>query len=339
MAISGTAYDPKLFQFLIAAQDAYGTINGADQSQSGVNAYIALDVDSIGSPTLGINQTLDVRSGSRVLLESNFFQDTIASVKEISVSGTATTAALDLMLSHLTLDSSVPYAIATNVATSSFKAASDTSGNKALSVIMKSAASNSDLVFKDCFITSLTLSGDAGTEGGRVKFSATFQSGTKVASGELTATDVAVDTAITANDYFMSGWDADDRIIAGVANGVISSFSLTVDNPLTFSGIASTGYEQAIRSGEISATASFSVLYDNNFLDMFERFNTTQAAGATTGATLMNHQAALANEYFGFKFPKSIITEVSFNEGSSMMLDVSVKAIGSGSADLFEIAC
>jgi len=334
MAISGTAYDPKLFQFLIAAQDAYGTINGA----SG-NAYIALDVDSIGSPTLGINQTLDVRSGSRVLLESNFFQDTIASVKEISVSGTATTASLDLMLSHLTLDSSVPYAIATNVATSSFKAGGDTSGNKALSVIMKSAASNSDLVFKDCFITSLTLNGDAGTEGGRVKFSATFQSGTKVASGELTATDVAVDTAITANDYFMSGWDADDRIIAGVANGVISSFSLTVDNPLTFSGIASTGYEQAIRSGEISATASFSVLYDDNFLDMFERFNTTQAAGATTGATLMNHQASLANEYFGFKFPKSIITEVSFNEGSSMMLDVSVKAIGSGSADLFEIAC
>jgi len=339
MAISGTAYDPKLFQFLIAGQDAYGTINGADQSQSGVNAYIALDVDSIGSPTLGINQTLDVRSGSRVLLESNFFQDTIASVKEISVSGTATTAALDLMLSHLTLDGSVPYAIATNVATSSFKAASDTSGNKALSVIMKSAASNSDLVFKDCFITSLTLSGDAGTEGGRVKFSATFQSGTKVASGELTASDVAVDTAITANDYFMSGWDADDRIIAGVANGVISSFSLTVDNPLTFSGIAATGYEQAIRSGEISASASFSVLYDNNFLDMFERFNTTQAAGATTGATLMNHQASLVNEYFGFKFPKSIITEVSFNEGSSMMLDVSVKAIGSGSADLFEIAC
>ena len=334
MAISGTAYDPKLFQFLIAEQDAYGTINGA----SG-NAYIALDVDSIGSPTLGINQTLDVRSGSRVLLETNFFQDNIASVKEFSVSGTATTAALDLMLAHLTLDASVPYAVASDVATSSFKAGDTTTSNQVLSVIMKSAASNSDLVFKDCFITSLTLNGDAGTEGGRIKFSATFQSGTKVASGELTATDVAVDTAITANDYFMSGWDADDRIIAGVANGVISSFSLTVYNPLTFSGIASTGYEQAIRSGEISATASFSVLYDNNFLDMFERFNTTQVAGATTGATLMNHQAALANEYFGFKFPKSIITEVSFNEGSSMMLDVSVKAIGSGTADLFEIAC
>ena len=182
MAISGTAYDPKLFQFLIAEQDAYGTINGA----SG-NAYIALDIDSIGSPTLGINQTLDVRSGSRVLLESNFFQDTISSVKEISVSGTATTAALDLMLAHLTLDASVPYAIATNVATSSFKAGDTTTSNQVLSVIMKSAASNSDLVFKDCFITSLTLNGDAGTEGGRVKFSATFQSGTKVASGELTA--------------------------------------------------------------------------------------------------------------------------------------------------------
>lgn len=334
MAISGTAYDPKLFQFLIAEQDEYGTINGA-----GGNAYIALDVDSIGSPTLGINQTLDVRSGSRVLLEDNFIQDNIASLKEISVSGTATTAALDLMLSNLTLDTSVPYSIATNVVTASYTAGTTTTSNQVLSVIMKSAASNSDLVFKDCFITSLTLSGDAGTEGGRIKFSATIQSGTKVASGELTASDVTVDTAITDNNYFMSGWVAAHRQIAGLANGVISSFSLSIESPLDFSGLVATGYEQAVRSGEIGATATFSVLYDNNFLDIFERFNTTQVTGATTGVTLMNHQASLADANLGFKFAKSVITEVSFNEGTSMMVDITVKAIGSGSAALVEIAC
>ena len=99
MAISGTAYDPKLFQFLVAEQDDFGTINPTS-SGSPDNPYVALDIDSIGSPTLGINQTLDVRSGSRVLLDSSFFQDNIASVKEISVSGTATTEGLDLLLSH-----------------------------------------------------------------------------------------------------------------------------------------------------------------------------------------------------------------------------------------------
>ena len=334
MAISGTAYDPKLFQFLIAEQDAYGTINGA----SG-NAYIALDVDSIGSPNLGINQTLDVRSGSRTLLDTSFFQDNFSSVKEFSVSGTATTEGLDLLLAHLTLDTSAPYEIATNIATSSYKSGTTTTSNQVLSVVMKSAASNSDLTFKDCFVTSLTLSGDAGTEGSRVKFSATFQSGTKLASGELTATSIAVDTAFTANDYFMSSWDADDRIIAGVANAVLSSFSLTIDSPINFSGITSTGYEQASRSGEISATASFSCLYDDNFLDMFERFNTTQVSGATTGQTLCNHQASLADANFGFNMPKSIITNVSFNEGASMMLDVEVKALGSSSDTLIGVSC
>ena len=325
MAISGTAYDPKLFQFLIAEQDAYGTINGA----SG-NAYIALDVDSIGSPTLGINQTLDVRSGSRVLVDTQFFQDNIASVKELSVSGTATTEGLDLLLSHLSLDASAPYDIASNVATGSFKSGDTTTSNQVLSIVMKSPATNSDLTFKDCFLTQLVLSGDSGTEGGRIKFSASFQSGTKLAANELHDTSIAVDTAITANDYFMSSFDADDRIIAGVANPVLSSFSLTIDNPMGFSGLTSTGYEQATRSGEVSASASFSILYDNNFLEMFERFNTTQVAGSSTGRTLMAHASSLADGNFGFDMPKSAITNVSFNEGASMMLDIEVKCLGDG---------
>ena len=299
-----------------------------------------MDIDSIGSPTLGINQTLDVRSGSRVLLESNFFQDNIASVKEFSVSGTATTEGLTKLLRNFTVDTSAPYSIASNEATRSYGVGTtNQTDNQILSVVMKSAASNSDLAFKDCFVTSLNLSGDAGTEGGRVKFSATFQSGTKSASGELTTTSIDRDTAITANDYFMSSFDADDRIIAGVANAVLSSFSLTLDNPIRYSGLTSTGYEQATRTGEVSATASFSVLYDNNFLDMFERFNTTQVAGASTGKTLMAHQASLADGHFGFEMPKSILTNVSFNEGASMMLDLEVKALGSGSDNLFSVSC
>jgi hypothetical protein len=261
-------------------------------------------------------------------------------VKEISVSGTATMEGLDLLLSHLTLDASVPYTINSNIATSSYGVGTaDQTSNQILSIVMKSPASNSDLAFKDCFLTSLSLSGDAGTEGGRVKFSATFQSGTKPASGELTIASISADQAITGNDYFMSSWDADDRIIAGVANAVLSSFNLTIENPIAFSGITSTGYEVATRSGEVSASASFSCLYDNNFLDMFERFNTTQASGSSTGATLCNHQADLADGNFGFSFPRSIITSVGFNEGNAMMLDIEVKALGSGSNALVEVGC
>ena len=82
MAISTAAYSPKEFQVLIAEQDAFGTIEA-----DGGNAYHAIDVDSIGSPSLNPSQALDVRAGSRVLQATDFFQYSIASVKDsVSVS-------------------------------------------------------------------------------------------------------------------------------------------------------------------------------------------------------------------------------------------------------------
>ncbi len=81
------------------------------------------------------------------------------------------------------------------------------------------------------------------------------------------------------------------------------------------------------------------ILYDNNYLDMFERFNTTQVAGSSTGQTLLNHQASLADGNFGFDMPRSIITNVAFNEGDTMMLDVEVKALGNGTNKFIGISC
>jgi hypothetical protein len=339
MAVSGTAYDPKGFSFLVAEQDDYGTIN-PNSSGSPDNPYIALDVDSIGSPNLAINQTLDVRSGSRVLQATDFFQDKLASVKEISVSGTATTEGLDLLLSNLTGTASAPFSIASNIATSSlFTGTTNQTGQQLLSIVMKSAyGTTADIAFKDCFCTSLQLSGDAGTEGGRIKFSATFKSGSAVDPAFATTT---IDTAITANNYYMSAWDADDRIICGVANAVVSSFSLDIVNDVVFSGLTPTGYEVATRSGEVSSTATFSVVYDNNFKGLFNTFD-DQTTGASQGATLMATDDTPSNGEFEFKMANSVLTDVSFNEGSVMMLDVSVKALGTGigsSTALIEVSC
>jgi hypothetical protein len=297
-------------------------------------------VDSIGSPNLAINQTLDVRSGSRVLQATDFFQDKLASVKEISVSGTATTEGLDLLLSNLTGTASAPFSIASNVATSSLSTGTtNQTGQQLLSIVMKSAyGTTADIAFKDCFCTNLTLSGDAGTEGGRIKFSATFKSGSAVDPAFATTT---IDTAITANNYYMSAWDANDRIICGVANAVVSSFSLDIINDVVFSGLTPTGYEVATRSGEVSSTATFSVVYDNNFKGLFNTFD-DQTTGASQGATLMATDDTPSDGEFEFKMANSVLTDVSFNEGGVMMLDVSVKALGAGIGDstaLIEVSC
>tara|TARA_Y100001963_G_scaffold69413_1_gene96663 strand:+ start:144 stop:1178 length:1035 start_codon:yes stop_codon:yes gene_type:complete len=344
MAIDANAYSPKQFTFLIAEQDDFGTFNleSTGGGTRDANNWVALDVDSIGSPSLNLNQGIEPRTGSRILQATDFFQDNKAKVIEMSVSGTATTEVLDMLIPNITqsADTSSPYGLASNIGSQTFVAATDDQQDMQIfSIAYNSPSSGNTLGFKDCFCTSLSLSGDSGTEGGRVKFSATFKTGTL--PEDLTDGLLTVDTAITSNNHFMSSWDADDRIVAGIANCLVSSFTLNIENDMVFSGVSSTGYESAARVGEVSATADFSVKYDANTDVLFENFH-DQAVGASEGATLMAHQASLADGTFGFKFASSVMTSVAFNEGDMMMLDVSVKAVGAGTGSgtvLFEVAC
>ena len=339
MAIDANAYSPKQFSFLIAEQDDFGTLN-PDSSGSPDLSWVAVDVDSIGSPSLNLNQVIEPRTGSRVLQATDFFQDKLAKVIEISVSGTATTEVLDMLLSNITNDASSPYAIQSNEASQTFTTATTNQTDMQIfSICYKSPSSGNTLAFKDCFCTNLSLNADMGTEGGRVKFSATFKTGSLPA--DLTNTDIAIDTFITANNYYISSWDANDRIVAGIANCLVNSFTLNIDNDMVFAGATSTGYELATRVGEVSATADFNIKYDTNTDVLFENFH-DQATGASEGETLMGPDNDPSDGEFAFKFDRSIMTNVAMSEGDMMMLDVSVKAVGAGvdqSGDLFEVAC
>ena len=343
MAISTSAYSPKEFQVLIAEQDAFGTIEA-----SGGNAYHAIDVDSIGSPSLNPNQGLDVRNGSRVLIKTDFFQDVKASVKDISISGTATTDVLDLLLENIIGEAegaaSGVYSFLTSRAVQQIGTGDSSLVGTALSLVIKSAfGTDADLSFKDCVVTNLTLNGDVGTEGGRVKFSATFQTGSVVE--DLTDAATTVDTPFSAagsNNYLMSAWtDPVYRVATGVNNLLVNSFSLTLDNPASFHGLSSAGYELCTRASEFSATMDMTVKYDDLTEDMFQVLN-NQSTGASQGATKLNHQNAMADANFGISFPSSVLTNVSFNEGDIMMLDLSIKALGESvgsSTAVVEVAC
>lgn len=338
MAINEKAYSPKQFSFLIAEQDDFGTIN-PDSSGSPDNSWLAVDVDSIGSPSLNVNQVLDPRNGSRVLQATDFFQDNKGKVIELSVSGTATTEVLDLLLGNITQGDTVPYLLTSAGAVQNMTSStSNQTANQILSICYKTPASGHAIGLKDCFCTAISFNGDANTEGGRIKFSATFKTGSAPA---LTQSDIAIDTAITANNYYMSSWDADDRIVAGIANCLVNSFTLNIENDVVFAGITSTGFESASRVGEVVATADFTVKYDDNTDVLFENFH-DQVTGASEGATLMATDTTPSDGEFEFKFESSVITDVAFSEGDFMGIDVSVKAVGAGigsSTNLFEISC
>ena len=338
MAINEKAYSPKQFSFLVAEQDDWGTIN-PDSGGSPDNTWLAVDVDSIGSPSLNVNQALDPRNGSRVLQATDFFQDNKNKVIEVSISGTATTEVLDLLLGNITQGDTVPYLITSVGAVQNMSSATTgQTANQLLSICYKTPASGHAIGLKDCFCSAISFNGDAGTEGGRIKFSASFKTGSAPA---LTQADLSIDTAISSSNYYMSSWDADDRIVAGITNCLVSSFTLNIENDVVFAGVTATGFESASRVGEVIATADFSVKYDDNTDVLFANFH-DQSTGASEGATLMATDDTPSDGEFEFKFAGSVITNVAFNEGDMMMLDVSVKAVGSGIGDstaLFEIAC
>ncbi len=341
MAISTASYSSSAFKIAIAEQDAFGTIEAA-----GGNAYHALDVDSISSPSLNLNQAMDVRSGSRVLQTTDFFHTKVGAISEISVSGTATTNALDILLENMMGEAegsaSGVYSFLSNASAQSVGSGSSSQAGTLLSVVMISPISAMDLGFKDCVVTALSLSGDAGTEGGRIKFSATFKTGSAVDATQTTSVG-AVDTAFTAasENYTMNTWTAGYRQLVGVADVVMSSFTLNLTNDANFLGLVSTGYETISRAGEFSATLDATVKYDDKVQAFFENFQ-DQVTGASEGATLLNNDSSLTDGAFGISMPASVMTNVAFNEQAMMMMDVSVKAIGAGvgsSTALVEVAC
>ena len=194
------------------------------------------------------------------------------------------------------------------------------------------------MAFKDCFCTSLSLTGDAGTEGGRIKFSATFKTGSLPI---LNQSDIGIDTAISQNNYFMRDWVSAQRVLAGITGVLVNNFTLNIENDVTFSGITSTGFEHMARVSEVVANADFNVKYDDLTDVLVENFH-DQVSGASEGATLMGTDDTPSDGEFEFKFANSIITNAALSEGDVMAVDVSVKAVGAGigSSDLlFEISC
>ena len=341
MAISTASYSSSAFKFAIAEQDAFGTVTAA-----GGNAYHALDVDSISSPSLNLNQALDVRSGSRVLQTTDFFHTKVGAIAEISVSGTATTNALDILLENIMGEAegsaSGVYSFLSNASAQSVGSGDSSQAGTLISIVMISPISAMVLGFKDCVVTALSLSGDAGTEGGRIKFSATFKTGSAVDATQTTSVG-AVDTAFTAasENYTMNSWTAGYRQLVGVADLVMSSFTLNLTNDANFLGLVSTGFETISRAGEFSATLDATVKYDDKVQAFFENFQ-DQVTGASEGATLLNNDSSLTDGAFGISMPASVMTNVAFNEQAMMMMDVSVKAIGAGvgsSTALVEVAC
>jgi hypothetical protein len=181
MAVANHAFSPKEFQVWIASDNTDAGVSGIHAS----NMY-QLDVDSVGMPTLNVNQVLDVRSGvGRTLKDEDVFQDNTLRVVELSISGVMhNDTGHKLLLQNICNDVSDDIAVATGFAPASqLYGAGNAVANSAssLTLVIKSSDHTNQLSLEmaGMVVTNFALSADATAEGGRYKFSATLQSGVK----------------------------------------------------------------------------------------------------------------------------------------------------------------
>ena len=189
------------------------------------------------------------------------------------------------------------------------------------------------IVYKDCVVTAFSWSGDMGTDGGLVKYSATFKTYTPVALEVAGQAFTLSKYELTAGQTLTMGdWQTPEyRIIAGSANVMVNSFSMNLENDAVFLGRGASGVPEAIgRGAEFSLTADFNVKYDDESADMLDDFQSA-TSGASTGNTNMSNAATPATAAsWGFRFHQSVFTSVALSEGDIMGIDVSFKAVGTG---------
>ena len=320
------AFSPKEFKCFVISDATNAGTSGIHSS----NMY-QLDVDSVSYPSLNVTQALDVRSGvGNTLKDEDFFQDNKMRVVELGLAGTLhDDVGHRLLLANIcgaaqADDTNQTIASGHKIIAQKYGAAVTNNASSLTVVIQPSDVTNqTGLEFPGMVVTNFTISADAGTEGGRYKFSATLQSGktpdlaSTAAAGSTVYANTTGTTLASASGIKVFALDA-----------VLNSFTTTIDYPVVFSGITSTGYEVVSRGAECSVTHDCQIKYDGNTKGLVNSFDTQTAALAENMFIVTN------NGNFGIDTANGVLTNVAYSEGDIMMLDVSIKAVDDGTDEL-----
>jgi len=330
--MANATFSPKNYRVAVRAESTNGTDAGIDSSIS------YLDVDSVGFPSLNVNQNTEIRTGvGRIFSEVDFFHDNKGTVTEFTISGTLhNDTGHKLLLQNIMSSTADPLAISYNHSPNSgvYGTSTDTNTTFTTYITSQDTTDGNNIVLEGCLCTNFSISGDMGTDGGKYTYSATIQTG-RVA--HLNNTTTPATGAYSGAPITMAGLtSAAIRVYS--LNPILSSFGLTIDSPVVFSGIDSNGYKAYGRGAETSITANATVKLDSVTRDLPQTFNvqTSQVGDDADCFTLT--QGTATN--FSIAMPSGILTNVAYNEGDIMMLDVELKAtnIGSGSVLTVDVA-
>ena len=331
---SNTAFSPKEWTVLIRPQTEWG------ETEAGTDMY-QLDVDSISMPSLGVNQSIDVRNTTgRTFSDEDFFQDNKMTVREMTFSGNFHTdsahkyAFLNLS-NQATSNDLVPFAAGHQPA-SLGNGVSISAGTMAshhlftIAIAAPETTSAKHMLFHNCVCTNFQISADTGTDGGRYKYSATFSTGGNYQSLASTTSVAPSASYLNTTNVTMGGITASTLKVADI-NVTLNSFTVSVDFPAVWTGAGSLGFETVNRVQECSITFDAQVKYDSLTDELINTFDAQAAAVDGVGLNIVNS----AN--FDIAINDYILTNVAMSEGDIMMLDISGKSVDDGTEALLSL--
>ena len=311
-----------------------------------------MQINSISFPTINDQvRNIEKRAASqgRVLNDTDLDYVANGGVHEISMSGICDKTSLLLMLENVlgTEFSSDKITIEPGHNPDHFLHGAGSSGaHNTVCFLIKgpssTGAANDSYNLRGSCITSLTLSSDMGTDGGRFTFDLTAQSRYPFTSTAAAQSGYTINAP--AETYLNMG-DFTGTTIIYDQECILDSFSLVIENPVTYLGMAADGIPEAMQRSipALDITANCTVKYDDStdtFLDNFRTQAVAQPADLTAVAngTGGNAQCAalyLANNAtwasatdFGIKMDMAYIAEQpSLNEGDYMKMDLVLKPV------------
>jgi len=327
--MADAAFSPRDFKAWVIEETKTGQSAGTLDSPAITSAMLQLDVDSVSFPSIAPNQNLDVRSSiGRVLHSNDFFQDNVLRATEVSLSGTyhndtghilLMQSASGVSLQATVADVDIPTASTT---VSGKYGASDANKTFTLVLAPPDTTDGYNIVLVGCLCTNFSISAETGTDGGVYKWSATISTGCKPITNDTTAEAGTVYSAAPISISTLTG----ATTINSITSTVLSSFSVTIDSPAVYSGVAATGYAAFARGAELAVTCSASVKYDSVTRPLLNNFNTQSAYDAADFFTMTQATATHCSIAIG----AGVLTGAAVSEGDIAMIDVEGKAVNVG---------
>tara|TARA_R110000765_G_scaffold391286_1_gene484093 strand:- start:214 stop:1344 length:1131 start_codon:yes stop_codon:yes gene_type:complete len=366
LALNAGVTSGKQFAVYVAADATVGA-EGITAS-SGANAY-RLDTEGITLPTFSPNQEFEMRSGAgRVAEFGAIFSSSKRTMTEVSLSGRVTMQDLPILMENILCQeaSTNLFAVTTASASQTFgfadgAAVGTTVFSKSLSLYFAAPTAADSYVLPGCVCTSLTLDADIGTAGGRYNYSATFQTQCVPAKGAITISSAnELSTTLGSESAYLSEQSTKDLNImaAGGAdftsiNPILSTFSLSIENPSQFLGANGVNAEPDVYARavpELSITISGSLKYDNETDSMIEAFR--DSGNNSYIQLVLNNKAITSNlenldaiaipahstQEFGLIVPQAKLTSCEVSSDDTAMINFEAKVLDPGSNKIIHIA-